>query len=107
ALDPAELGRLNVERPAAGTGQLVDADLELALIGPKRERIQGKRDGERDEREDRPEEPASRHRPDGQAGRDEHHRDAGLQHVPASTSIMTQQDAAYGLPERARNLEID
>ena len=35
ALDPAQLGRLNVERAAASAGQLVDADLELPLTGPE------------------------------------------------------------------------
>ena len=63
--------------------------------------------GERDEREDRPEEPASRHRPYRQAGRDEHHRDAGLQHVPATTSLWPEPGEAHGLPKGGRNRESE
>ena len=59
ALDPAQLGALDVERAAAGAGQLLHADLELARLGPAHGGVDREQPAERDQREDRPEQPAA------------------------------------------------
>ena len=40
ALDPPQLGGLDVERAAPGAGQLVDPELERALAGPQERAVQ-------------------------------------------------------------------
>ena len=107
ALDPAQLGRLNVECSAARAGQLINPDLELPLTWPEEDRVECKRDGQGDEWEDRPEKAAARHRPDRQTGGDEHHRDARLHRVPASRSLRPKPSPTHGEPEAGRDRESE